>query len=147
MKTINEAKITLLSKSVNESYARVAIASFFTQLDPTIDEINDIKTAVSEAVTNAIVHAYKNELGKIYITLKICEEQTAYIKVRDQGCGIEDVKMAMEPMYTTAQNEERAGLGFTVMQTFMDKIKVNSTINKGTTIIMHKKISTRGNND
>ncbi len=143
MKTLNEANIVLMSKSVNESYARVVISSFFTQLDPTIDEINDIKTAASEAVTNSIVHAYKNSVGKIYIQLKILENNTAYIKIKDKGCGIEDIKKAMEPMFTTAAEDERAGLGFVVMQTFMDKIKVYSTPQKGTTVVMKKKISSR----
>jgi stage II sporulation protein AB (anti-sigma F factor) len=146
MEIVNEVNLTIWSKSSNESYARVAVSSFFTQLDPTVDEITDIKTAVSEAVTNCIVHAYRNTVGKIYITARITDDRYAYIKIRDRGCGISDVKQAMEPMFTTAPEEERAGLGFAVMQTFMDKVKVTSAPGKGTTIIMTKKIRPRRNN-
>ncbi len=146
MEIINEVNISFLSKSSNESYARVAVASFFTQLDPTVDEITDIKTAVSEAVTNCIVHAYRNTVGKIYITARILDGQYVYIKIRDKGCGISDIKRAMEPMYTTAQEEERAGLGFAVMQTFMDKVRVTSQPYKGTTVTMFKKIRSRNQN-
>ncbi len=146
MEIVNEVNLTIWSKSSNESYARVAVSSFFTQLDPTVDEITDIKTAVSEAVTNCIVHAYRNTVGKIYITARITADRYAYIKIRDKGCGISDVKQAMEPMFTTAPDEERAGLGFAVMQTFMDKVKVTSAPGKGTTIVMTKKIRPRRNN-
>lgn len=146
MEIVNEVNLTIWSKSSNESYARVAVSSFFTQLDPTVDEITDIKTAVSEAVTNCIVHAYRNTVGKIYITARITDDRYAYIKIRDKGCGISDVKQAMEPMFTTAPDEERAGLGFAVMQTFMDKVKVTSAPGKGTTIVMTKKIRPRRNN-
>ena len=146
MEIVNEVNLTIWSKSSNESYARVAVSSFFTQLDPTVDEITDIKTAVSEAVTNCIVHAYRNTVGKIYITARITDDRYAYIKIRDRGFGISDVKQAMEPMFTTAPEEERAGLGFAVMQTFMDKVKVTSAPGKGTTIIMTKKIRPRRNN-
>ena len=146
MEIINEVNISFLSKSSYESYARVAVASFFTQLDPTVDEITDIKTAVSEAVTNCIVHAYRNTVGKIYITARILDGQYVYIKIRDKGCGISDIKRAMEPMYTTAQEEERAGLGFAVMQTFMDKVRVTSQPYKGTTVTMFKKIRSRNQN-
>lgn len=146
MEVINEANLNFLSKSANESYARVAVASFFTQLDPTVDEITDIKTAVSEAVTNCIVHAYRNSMGKIYITVRVLEDNYAYIKIRDRGCGIPDVEKAMEPMYTTAPEEERAGLGFAVMQSFMDRVKVSSQPGKGTTIVMIKKIRSRSRN-
>lgn len=146
MEVLNEVNLNFLSKSSNESYARVAVASFFTQLDPTVDEITDIKTAVSEAVTNCIVHAYRNSVGKIYITARILEDHYAYIKIRDKGCGIVDVEKAMEPMFTTAPEEERAGLGFAVMQSFMDRVKVSSQPNKGTTIVMLKKIRSRSRN-
>lgn len=141
----NEVNLNFLSKSSNESYARVAVAAFFTALDPTVSEISDIKTAVSEAVTNCIVHAYRQSLGKIYMTVRILEGNIAYIKIRDHGCGISDIPQAMEPMFTTAQNEERAGLGFAVMQTFMDKISVRSTPQKGTTVIMKKALTSRDN--
>ena len=137
----NEVKIQLLSKSVNESYARVAVASFVAQLDPTVGEINDIKTAVSEAVTNCIVHAYKDEVGKIYITVSL-SGRTVKITVRDRGCGIENIKQAMEPMFTTG-GEDRAGLGFAVMQSFTDKLRVRSVPGKGTSVTMYKTIAAR----
>ena len=132
----------LLSRSANESFARVAVSAFVTQLDPTIEEINDIKTAVSEAVTNCIVHAYKNEIGNIYIQVRILECNVVEIKIRDKGCGIPDVDRAMEPLYTTAGGE-RAGLGFAVMQSFMDNLRVVSKVGKGTTVTMKKRISVR----
>ena len=139
MKTINEMKLTLLSKSSNESFSRIAVAAFLAQLDPTIEEITDIKTAVSEAVTNCIVHAYKNTIGKIYITVSIYPDRNITIKIKDTGCGIPDIDKAREPLFTTA-GDERAGLGFAVMESFMDKVKVNSKQDKFTTIIMKKKI-------
>lgn len=143
MNTINEVKLTLTSRSVNESFARVAVSAFFAALDPTVDEINDIKTAVSEAVTNCIVHGYRNTIGNIFITMRVIDNSTAYIRIRDNGCGIEDVKQAMEPLYTTAVHEERAGLGFAVMQSFMDKLRVHSTPGRGTTITLIKKLAAR----
>lgn len=143
MKTRNEVKITFLSNSVNEAFARSAVAAFFTQLDPTVDEIADIKTAVSEAVTNCIVHAYANRIGSITILARVIDDNVAYIKIKDKGCGIVDIKQAMEPLFTTAKGEERAGLGFAVMQSFMDKVKVYSKPEKGTTVVMRKKINSR----
>ena len=137
----NEMKLTIPSISANEGFARVAIAAFAARLDPTIEELNDIKTAVSEAVTNAIVHAYKNELGKIYITVT-AEADKLKISVRDKGCGIENVKKAMEPLYTTG-GEERAGLGFAVMESFTDRLTVSSRLGKGTTVVMIKKIRSK----
>ena len=142
MKPINEVKINLLSCSSNEAFARVAVASFIAQLDPTIEEINDIKTAVSEAVTNCIVHAYSKRIDTVYITVRIFENRLVKITVRDRGCGIEDVKKAMEPLYTTAGGE-RAGLGFAVMGSFMDKLNVRSKLGKGTTVILTKQLSYR----
>lgn len=139
----NEAKLSFLSKSANESFARVAVSGFFMQLDPTVDELTDIKTAISEAVTNAIVHGYRETTGIVYITLRIVNGRTAYVKVRDTGCGIPDVKQAMEPLYTTASEEERAGLGFAVMQSFMDTVRVHSRPGKGTAVIMTKSLRTR----
>ena len=141
-KVLNEFKLRMLSRSSNESFARVAAASFIAQLDPTIEELSDIKTAVSEAVTNCIVHAYKEELGTIYIWTRIFEGGTVEIKVRDYGCGIEDIAKAMEPLYTTLGGE-RAGLGFAVMQSFMDKLTVTSAPSKGTCVTMSKKLSLR----
>lgn len=141
--TLNEFKLQLLSKSSNEGFARVTVAAFFAQLDPTVDEIADIKTAVSEAVTNSIVHAYPNEIGDIFIHAKILDGNRAYIRIRDKGCGIEDVKKAMEPMFTTCKTGERSGLGFAVMQSFMDRVKVTSKVNKGTKVIMVKTLQKR----
>lgn len=139
MKPLNELKLTLLSKSTNESFSRVAVAAFLSQLDPTIEEINDIKTAVSEAVTNCIVHAYKERIGKIYITVSIYDDRTVSIRIRDNGCGIEDIDKAREPLFTTA-GDERAGLGFAVMESFMDKVKVTSKKDKFTSVLMKKKL-------
>lgn len=141
MKPINEMRVELLSRSVNESFARVAVAAFVAQLDPTLDELADIKTAVSEAVTNCIVHAYKDGIGTIYITVKIFENAHVRITIRDRGCGIENVEKAMEPMFTTSTGGDRAGLGFTVMQTFMNKLHVKSRLDYGTTITMEKVLS------
>ena len=134
--------MTLNSCSANESFARACVSAFATQLDPTIEEISDIKTAVSEAVTNCIVHAYKEQMGNIYITAELLEPSAIRIKIRDRGCGIENVKKAMEPLYTSLGGE-RAGLGFAVMESFMDKVKVTSKLNKGTTVTMLKNINCR----
>lgn len=142
MKPINEIKITLLSKSNNESFARAAVVAFVAQLDPTVEELNDIKTAVSEAVTNCIVHAYRENLGNIYITVGIYENRVIKLKIKDKGCGIENLEQAMTPMYSSLGGE-RAGLGFAVMQTFMDKLSVRSAVNKGTTVTMGKRLSFR----
>ena len=143
MKILNEVKLTFLSKSQNEGFARVAVSGFVTQLDPMIDEMSDIKTAVSEAVTNCIVHAYNDNVGKINMVLRVLEGNTVYIKIKDYGCGIENVKEAMQPLFTTARNDERAGLGFAVMESFMDKLSVRSKVGRGTTVIMTKKIMSR----
>ena len=138
----NEMKYEFISKSAKESFARATVAAFVAQLDPTISEVADIKTAISEAVTNCIVHAYKNGLGTIYISVKIFENGQVIIKIRDKGCGIENINQAMEPLYTTG-GAERAGLGFAVMQSFMDNIKVTSKLEKGTTITLTKNIIPR----
>ena len=142
MKKINNFKLTLDSRSVNESFSRVAVSAFAAQLDPTVEEISDIKTAVSEAVTNCIVHAYSESVGNIYITASLYDNGLIKIKIRDKGCGIVDVKQAMEPLFTTLGGE-RAGLGFAVMESFTDKIKVRSTVGKGTTVTMEKLIKGR----
>ena len=134
---INEMNLNFLSRSCNEGFARTSIAAFVSQLDPTIDELADIKTAVSEAVTNCIVHGYKSGIGKIYISSKIYDNGKIVIKVKDKGCGIPDVKQAMEPLFTTG-GSERSGLGFAVMQSFMDKIKVISKPEKGTSVTLQK---------
>ena len=135
----DEIKLVMPSRSANEGFARVALAAFVARLDPTIEELNDIKTAVSEAVTNCIVHAYKEKIGNIYITA-IIDGDNVKIRIRDRGCGIPDVEQAMEPLFTTG-GEERAGLGFAVMESFTDKLKVRSSVGKGTTVTMSKKIS------
>lgn len=140
MKAINSMKLQFEGRSVNEAFSRTAVAAFVAQLDPTIEELSDIKTAVSEAVTNCIVHAYRDRLGTVYITASILPEQKVIIKIRDKGCGIPDVQKAMEPMYTSAPEEERAGLGFAVMQSLMDKVKVSSKEGKGTMVTLERSI-------
>ncbi|MBO5872781.1 MAG: anti-sigma F factor [Clostridia bacterium] len=140
MKQINKFSMSIPSKSANEAFARVTVAAFAAQLDPTLEEISDIKTAVSEAVTNCIVHAYPDSIGTIYITGEIIEDNVVKLKIRDRGCGIENVKQAMEPLFTTG-GTERAGLGFAVMQSFMDYVRVSSKKGKGTSVILKKKIS------
>lgn len=136
----NKFKLSFPSKSINESFARMAVSAFCMQFDPTIEQVNDIKTAVSEAVTNCVVHAYPDQIGTIYITADI-KENALIISVKDKGVGISDVKKAMEPMFTTDTQNERAGLGFAVMQAFMDKVKVFSNPGKGTRVVMTKIIS------
>ncbi len=139
----NEMKLSFPSRSANESFARIAVAAFVAALDPTVDEVTDIKTAISEAVTNCIVHGYKDTLGTVYIQARILEGGKIQIRVRDKGCGIPDVKQAMEPLYTTCTTGERAGLGFAVMQSFMDKIRVSSRVGGGTTVTMEKTLKSR----
>ena len=136
----NQMKLYLPSLSINESVARSAVAVFVAQLNPTIEEISDIKCAVSEAVTNSIVHGYKFETGVIYIGVKYYLDRTVVIEITDKGCGIEDVKLAMTPLFTTDKTGERSGMGFAVMQTFMDKLDVVSKIGSGVRVIMTKKL-------
>ena len=142
MKVQNQVVLEFLSRSANESFARTAAACFAAQLDPTLEEVNDIKTAVSEAVTNAIVHGYPDSIGTITMRLRLLEEQTLEILVRDKGVGIPDVEQARAPMFTTG-SEDRAGMGFTIMESFMDTLKVRSTPGKGTTVTMRRKIARR----
>lgn len=137
--TVNEFKMTVDSRSVNESFTRTAVAAFTAQLDPTLEEINDIKTAVSEAVTNCIVHGYKNSVGKIFITVRIKSESAVLITIKDRGAGIEDIKKAREPLFTTG-GSDRAGLGFSVMESFTDKLTVRSAVGRGTTVTLYKRI-------
>ena len=139
MKTVNELKMTVDSKSVNEGFSRVAIGAFIACLDPDIEELNDVKTAVSEAVTNAIVHGYREKAGKIYITVSISDNNIVRIRIRDKGVGIEDIPKAMEPLFTTA-GSERAGLGFAVMESFMDSVRVTSQPGRGTAVTLKKRI-------
>ncbi|MBR5514049.1 MAG: anti-sigma F factor [Ruminococcus sp.] len=144
MEIINEMKIILPSHSVNEGAARAAVSSFLIQADPTVEELSDIRTAVSEAVTNAIVHGYRGTSGNIEITVRLLENREIYIKIKDRGCGIADVKQAMEPLFTTAPEEERSGLGFSVMESFTDKLRVKSKGGKGTTVTMRKRLGGNG---
>ena len=142
MKVINTMKLEIESRSVNEGFSRVAVASFVSQLDPTIEELGDIKTAVSEAVTNCIVHAYPQTIGKVSMRLRVIDSCILEISVRDWGCGIENVGQAMEPLFTTG-GEDRSGMGFTIMGSFMDKLRVRSAPGKGTTVTMQKFICPR----
>ena len=138
-KMLNQMKISFPSKSINEGFARTACAAFAMQADPTINEMADIKTAVSEAVTNCIVHAYASEVGTIYIDAYLYDNGKLVYKIKDKGVGIQDIKQAMEPMFTTAGGE-RAGLGFAVMQSFCDKLTVKSAVGRGTTVTLEKYI-------
>lgn len=138
----NDVKLTFLSLSVNESFARQAAAAFVAMIDPTVDELADIKTAVSEAVTNCIVHAYRDCIGKITMTMK-SDKNVVTIIIRDSGVGIADVKKAMEPCFTTAPTEERSGMGFTVMEAFCDKVRVSSKEGRGTRVTLKKYIGSK----
>ena len=142
MKPINEMKVTFLSRSANESFARAAVAAFAAQLDPAVDELADLRTAVSEAVTNAIVHGYPDRLGTVVLTVKLYENGKIQVQVKDKGRGIPDVAKAMEPLFTTG-GEERSGLGFSVMESFTDRLRVRSAKGKGTTVTMEKYIAPR----
>ena len=135
-------KMEFPSKSINESFARAAVACFAARLDPTLEELSDIKTAVSEAVTNCIVHAYPDSIGTIWLRAKIADKSIIEITIRDTGVGIPDVKKAREPMYTTG-GEDRSGMGFTIMESFMDKVRVRSAEGKGTTVFMSRQIVCR----
>lgn len=139
---INEMKLAVPSRSANESFVRVTVAAFAAQIDPTIDEMSDIKTAVSEAVTNCIIHGYKDEIGTIYIESRLYDDGRLWVKIRDKGCGIDNIEQAMEPLFTTG-GAERGGLGFSVMESFMDRLRVRSRIGGGTTVIMEKRIRRR----
>lgn len=141
METVNETRIVFPSYSANEAFARSVAASFCAQMNPTYDELSDIKCAVSEAVTNAIVHGYRAKIGEITLTLKMTAERVFYAEVRDKGCGIENVEEAMRPLYTTSPEDERSGMGFTIIENFMDSLRVVSAVGKGTRVIMTKKLS------
>ncbi len=135
----NRIKISFSSVSVNEGFARMAIAAVAMPLDPNLEELTDLKTAVSEAVTNAIVHGYKDSIGTVYIDIKV-SGSTISVAVRDKGIGIPDITKAKEPLFTTGAAEERAGLGFTLMETFTDKMRVRSVVGRGTTVVLEKRI-------
>lgn len=142
MKPMNEMSVSFPSVSSNEGFARAVVSAFAAQMDPTLDQLADLKTAVSEAVTNAIVHGYRETIGKVTITARLYETGKVVVKIRDKGVGIEDVEKAMEPLYTTG-GEERAGLGFAVMQSFCDKVSVRSQPGKGTTVTLQKNLLRR----
>ena len=142
MKPTNEAVVTFLSRSANEGFARTTAACFAAQLDPTLDEVNDIRTAVSEAVTNCIVHAYPDTLGPVTMRLRLFDDGSVEIAVKDRGVGIPDVEQARRPLFTTG-GQERAGMGFTIMESFMDVLRVRSAPGKGTTVTMRRRIARR----
>lgn len=143
-KSMNYIRLEFPSRSSNEGFARVAAACFASQMDPTLNELEDIKTAVSEAVTNAIVHAYPDSIGRVSLKARICEGNVLEITVKDAGKGIPNVEKARQPMFTTG-GEERSGMGFTIMESFMDALTVRSTPGRGTTVTMRKKIASRVN--
>ena len=140
-KVVNKMQIKLPSLSVNEGMARAAAAAFVSQLDPTATELADIKCAVSEAVTNSIVHGYRDTVGQVKMTVKLCQGRIVRIEIADKGCGIADVKQARQPLFTTDAAGERSGMGFTVMESFTDGVRVSSKPGKGTTVIMVKLLS------
>lgn len=139
---LDEAEVSFPSRSANEGFARAAAACFAARLDPTLEELADIRTAVSEAVTNAVVHAYPDRIGKITMRLRLLEDGVLEIVVRDKGVGIPDVKKAREPLFTTG-SEERSGMGFTIMESFMDSLQVRSAVGKGTTVTMRRRLARR----
>ena len=139
---VNEMKMEFPSKSANEGFARNVVACFAAQMDPTLNELEDIKTAVSEAVTNVIIHAYPDTIGAVYLKARIRQDNVLEVTVRDRGCGIEDIERARQPMFTTG-GEERSGMGFTIMESFMDRVTIRSKAGKGAVIIMKKRILSR----
>ncbi|MEG2087158.1 MAG: anti-sigma F factor [Angelakisella sp.] len=143
MKIVNKMKVSFPSKSINEGLARMVVTAFAASVDPTVEELCDLKTAVSEAVTNAIVHGYRDTMGEIYITARMTDAGRISVKIQDKGCGIPDIPRAMEPLYTTCQSGERAGLGFAVMGELCDKVRVRSSVGKGTVVTLEKQLSTR----
>ena len=143
MKVLDQTTVVFTSRSANEGFARAVAACFATRLDPTLDEVADIKTAVSEAVTNAIVHAYPHSIGKIAMRLRLLEDHQMEIQIKDTGVGIPDVEQARTPLFTTG-NEERSGMGFTIMESFMDQVRVRSKPGKGTTVTLRRRMCRRG---
>lgn len=139
MEHTNEMQLVFESRSVNESFARVTVAAFMTSLNPTVEEVSDVKTAVSEAVTNAIIHGYEGEVHNICIRCRT-EEKTLYVEIEDEGKGIADVRQAMEPLFTSKPEQDRSGMGFSFMEAFMDELEVTSTLGKGTLVKMRKTI-------
>lgn len=141
-KAVNEVTLAFPSRSCNESFIRSATACFATQMDPTLNELEDIKTAVSEAVTNAIVHGYPDAVGQVVVKIRICPDNVLELIVKDRGRGIPDVDRARQPMYTTG-GAERSGMGFTIMESFMDRVTVRSAVGRGTTVVMKKRLTPR----
>ena len=139
----NKMQISFLSRSSNEAFARIAVSGFLAQLDPTVDELAEIKTVISEAVTNSIVHGYKDILGTVYISVIIDDTGLVTITVRDKGCGIEDIAEARRPLYTSCTTGERAGMGFTIMESFSDSLKVYSIPNKGTKVVIRRRLKVK----
>lgn len=139
----NLIRIKMESRSNNEAFARTVAGAYLMPFDPTLEEMNDVKTAVSEAITNAIVHAYPDRIGEITMELYVKAEDMLYIRITDRGCGIDDIKQAMEPLFTTCSDAERSGLGFTMMQSFCDKVKVRSRPGYGTSVTLMRRISKR----
>ena len=147
MKNIeNEMKLEFLSKSSNEAFARITVAAFASQLDPSLEELADIKTAVSEAVTNSIIHGYENKIGIVKLEAKLLDNEII-IEISDHGKGIENIEIAKEPLYTTKPNLERSGMGFTIMESFMDDVRIESVVGLGTKITMTKKIKKEEKNE
>ncbi len=144
MKPLNQAQISFASNSVNEGFGRAAVAAFLAQLDPTVADLSDMRTAVSEAVTNAIVHGYRDSMGTVYISVKIYEGGKAVVRVRDRGCGIPDIPQAMEPLFTTG-GEEKSPIKkfFTVMQSFCDSVRVTSAVGRGTSVTLTKTFASK----
>lgn len=143
MKIVNEFKCVFPANSANEALARAALSAFLIQADPTAQELADLRTVISEAVTNCIVHGYRGTTGEITVCLRLLPERMIYIKVTDKGCGIPDVEKAMEPLYTTAPEEDRAGLGFAIMQSFTNSLRVRSIPGHGTTLIMRRQLGVK----
>lgn len=143
MQILNRMAVRFDSHSVNEAFARMTVAAFVAQLDPTLEELNDIKTVVSEAVTNAIVHGYRDQVGEILVSARLLEGNFIEIKVKDYGCGIPNIDQARQPLFTTGSSE-RSGMGFTIMESFSDKLKIRSSVGRGTTVTMLRKITGRG---
>lgn len=141
MEITNEMRLMFLSREENESFCRVSVAAFLSQLDPIVSDLVDVKTAVSEAVSNCVIHGYGEKYGVITVNMRVFSDNTVEISIEDKGKGIFDIQKAMEPLFTTKKDEERAGMGFTVMETFMDNLEVYSAVGEGTTVIMKKRLS------
>ena len=140
-KAVNDFTLVMPSNSENERFARLAVCGFVSHADPTIPELADIRTALSEAVTNCIVHAYREKPGKIYISVKYYSDRSIVLRIKDKGCGIADIEQCRKPLFTTDESGERGGMGFVIMETFCDKIRISSQLGKGTSVTLYKKLS------